>query len=178
MSKKPVNKKKSVKKTIKNHKSTAAEVQKRELIIYGFLVSGMRRETMFQNAIVKRWGVTPARIDDYIAKAKAQIQETIIPLREDFIRDSMAKLDELYQANLKKGMTSECRLIVSTKNKILGFERLTLTVNNNSKEKQIKEMTDKELDLELESLDSERDERKKAINTPGETDKEIEKKSS
>jgi hypothetical protein len=111
----------------KKKKSTKVEIENREYLVYRMLLSGMTRMEIMQNDAVKAWGLEERQIDNYIAAAKEQIAAIAIPKREEFMKDAIAKLDDLYRLNIANELTNECRLCISTKNKILGFENTTLT---------------------------------------------------
>lgn len=83
-------------------KSTHAEIEQRVNDVYDALLLGLSRREIIQYAsVTKKWNVTPRQIDTYILSATEQLKKAGQRHRETEMGKALARLEKLYQSNLK-----------------------------------------------------------------------------
>jgi hypothetical protein len=131
MKKKQVHKtKKPLKnKIIKYKKCTAIESANRVEFIKKLRLAWYSFSDILINAKVKKWKISSDGILYYIAKADKEIKEYKKSDMPKWIKECEQKLIQLYLTNFQIGDFAECRRVLDTANKILGFEKLKVEID-------------------------------------------------
>lgn len=87
---------------------------------------------ILKNPIVRKWKVSEASIIAYISKADKKIMEYKRSDLPKWIKECEQKLRSLYLINFQKGNYVECRKILETANRILGYEKLKVEMEQNT----------------------------------------------
>jgi len=134
MKKKPLSKaKNSIKKNKnkiikKRHKCTAVQIANRVEIIKKMRLAEYGLYDILKNSIVKKWKVSEPTVVTYISQADKQIKEYKRSDMPKWIKECEQRLKQLFLVNFQIGEYAECRRVLDTANKILGFEKLKLEV--------------------------------------------------
>jgi hypothetical protein len=112
----------------KNSKATAIMVQERVAYIQRLRLHEYTGGDILKLSKVKRWGIKQDAIYAYIAQADKNIREYKKSDLPKWLKECEQKLRELYLHNFLIGDYGECRRVLDTANKILGFEKLKLQV--------------------------------------------------
>lgn len=111
-------------------KSTNAELEMRVNKVYELLINSWNRYDILQY-VRKNWDIEDKQADNYIAKAKEIIKENAKQTQEEWLEDTKNKLQDLYKKAMSQKQTRECRQIIVTANKVLGYEKLSIDANIN-----------------------------------------------
>jgi hypothetical protein len=114
-------------------KATKAEFENRVNEIYLMLINNCSRHELLKSCM-KKWNVCEKTIDNYIREANKVIKETAKQSQEEWLEDAKNKLRHLYRLAVLDENLVECRRLIETANKVLGYERLSIdnniTLNN------------------------------------------------
>jgi DNA-directed RNA polymerase subunit F len=117
----------------KENKSSIAEYEKRVNKVYLMLINNNSRYEIIKHA-KKEWDVQERQVDNYIKEANDIIKETAKQSQEEWLEDTKNKLRYLYKIAMQDGNIIECRRLIETANKVLGYEKLSIdnniTLNN------------------------------------------------
>ena len=108
-------------------KATGAELEQRITTIYSLLLSGNTYFDIVRYA-EKKWRICSRTADIYIAKAREIIARNAEQTQKDWMDETKSKLLTLYKLALDENDRSECRRIIETANKVLGYEKLNVNV--------------------------------------------------
>jgi hypothetical protein len=120
---------KSPKKKIKFHKTPSISVAERVEFIKRLRLAEYAYSDIIKINKVKRWGVKQDQIFQYIAKADKEIREYKKSDMPKWIKECEQKLKQLFLVNYSLGDFTECRRVLDTANKILGFEKLKVEID-------------------------------------------------
>ena len=132
----------------KENKSNNAEYKRRINELFNMLLNGLARHEILQYVSDKaKWGVDERQIDRYIFEARKLFEQYAKEDRDDFIKESKARLHDLYKLNKVKKDYKECRLCIETKNKVLGYEKLNVIMEKDLSEEDIDKLIKEKLML-------------------------------
>lgn len=100
-----------------------------------------------------KWKVCERTIERYIELADKEIEKTRIPERIEWMKQAKARLDALYKDAYDEGKKTECRRLIESINKVLGFEKIVFEgeIKQPLSDWDLKKLTKSEL-KELEKL--------------------------
>lgn len=105
-----------------NKKAMLAQHQIQLNEVYAMIVEGKTRYQII-NTLKEKYGYTERRISQIIGEANTTIIKNVELDRGSLVHKNLAKLDDLYQRNLEKDDTKECRLIIETIQKMLALNQ-------------------------------------------------------
>jgi len=117
------------KRIIKSRKCTAIEAAFRIEFIKKLRLAYFGLGDILKNTTVKKWKITPDGIIYYISQADKQIKEFKKSDMPKWIKECEQRLNDLYYFALRAGNLTECRKVLDTANKILGFEKLKVEID-------------------------------------------------
>jgi len=122
-------------------KCNNAEHTERVNKVYELLINGWMRYDILQ-FVAKRtdWAISDSMVDNYIADAKVTIKENAAETREEFLEKAKNRFKDLYKKAMSEKQLGECRRLIETENKVLGYEKLNIDVKA---EINIKDIDDK-----------------------------------
>lgn len=92
----------------------------------------MNTKEILQDKKVQEWEVSKRQIQYYIKNAKRKFEDNELKNINQFRELKRKQLDILFEdAYLTRDIT-ECRRIIETQNKILGYDKITVDVNDSS----------------------------------------------
>lgn len=109
-------------------KLTEGEVELRVSKIVKLMITGHTYQDLVRFS-ADSWKVCTRTVDNYIKRAKIKIQEYSKETQKEWLHKSKIRFEELYKRSLKKKDLAECRKIIETANKVLGYEKLNLNMS-------------------------------------------------
>jgi hypothetical protein len=109
-------------------KANKAELENRINEIYLMLINNCSRHELLKSCM-KKWNVCEKTIDNYIREANKLIKETAKQSQEEWLEDAKNKLRHLYRLAVLDDNLVECRRLIETANKVLGYEKLSVDQN-------------------------------------------------
>lgn len=102
-------------------KSTKAEIELRVALVYKMLIEGFVRKDIVQYGS-KKWNISNRQVDDYIAGANLEIKENFgEKYKANILEKEVAKMDNLYRKNYQNEDYRECRTLIESKAKLMGY---------------------------------------------------------
>lgn len=89
--------------------------------VHNLLVNGVRRADILRHASNKEWGVSSRTVDDYIARATAEIKAAATVDKEERLGRSLRRLENLYQATQRIQDHKTSLSVVKTEADLLGL---------------------------------------------------------
>jgi hypothetical protein len=110
----------------KYKQSTKAEVEKRIDLVYELLVLKRYRKSEILRFISENegWRVSQRQVENYISAATERLKKLSMKTREEWLKETKERIEDIYAMAYNKGSISECRMILETENRILGYEDL------------------------------------------------------
>lgn len=106
-----------------------ATVQKRIAELYELLINGGTRKDALKIGREK-WGVCSRQIDTYLQRAKEEIIDDAKENQREFHAITKTRLENLYRQAWQDKDLAECRQILATAAKVLGYEKLNLSISD------------------------------------------------
>jgi hypothetical protein len=141
----------------KETKACFIEYDKRVNKIYELLNYGFTRHQILEYVGKKTdWNIKRSQIDYYIAEAKEIRKEYAKQTQEEFLEESKARLDDIYMKAMSEKNLAECRQVILTKNKVLGYETSNIKHSGSIEidESQVKEKISELLALRQKDADN------------------------
>jgi hypothetical protein len=130
----------------KENKCTDAELQQRITQIYELLINAWNRQDILRYVDEQTdWNICESQIDNYITKAKAIIKQNAENTQEEWLNETKNRLSDLYKKNMSLKRYGECRRLLESANKILGYEKLNIDHSGETPSSTIIEILAKQL---------------------------------
>ena len=89
--------------------------------VYGFLTSGHSRGNIVRT-LSEQWGCSERQVDNYIAKARAMLEQDAAMARPAWLAEALGRLRTYEVAAAKRGQLQVAVNSVQTQAKLIGFE--------------------------------------------------------
>lgn len=105
---------------IRPYKSTSSEIETRIEIVMKMTLQGFRKSDIVRYS-AQNWKIKNRQIDNYIIKAKNEIQSIAATRKEEMTYLAVARFEDLYQKAYKNQDWGLCKCIQESINKLLGL---------------------------------------------------------
>ncbi len=89
--------------------------------VYGYLTTGHSRGNIVRT-LSEKWGCSERQVDNYIAKARALLEEDAAMARPAWLAEALGRLRTYESAAYAKGQFSVAVQSIQTQAKLIGFE--------------------------------------------------------
>lgn len=111
----------------KQNKCTNGEMNERINKVYQLIIDGFNRRDICRYVSKNTdWDIGNRQVDEYIKKANDIIIEHATETRDEFYKKCQNRFLDLYKKAMSMKDIGECRRILETWNKVLGYEKLTI----------------------------------------------------
>ena len=109
------------------NKCNNAEYEKRINTVFNLLLNGLQRFEILEYIRTKTdWNIERAQIDNYIAEANKLIYKKSKEDIDDFREKCRKRFENQYKLAMANKDIAECRRILDTANKVLGYEKINV----------------------------------------------------